>query len=310
MSAAFSGEMEVCVARRDRNNSVEPIVGIVVGLAFLASAAKSNIMGVLGTALLIAAIVASIGAAVYYLFFRRSAPYASDNKFRPTRLAPVPALPPRRYSPPPPIDDPFVVDFESPSNNIEPPPIAPLRWNMDLLRNLEWKQFETVCTAYLAMTGYEAKETRIGADGGVDIRIHKPGDPDSTALVQCKSWNTYKVGIKPVRELYGVMAAEGASRGIFMTSASFTSEAEGFARGKIDLIDGATLLNSILELTNEQQQRLLKIATEGDYMTPTCPQCGVKMVTRTSKSGQNSGNPFWGCPRYPRCRQTLAAPRG
>lgn len=39
--------------------------------------------------------------------------------------------------------------------------------------------------------------------------------------------------------------------------------------------------------------------------TPNCPQCGVPMVLRVAKKGEQSGNQFWGCPNYPRCRQTL-----
>lgn len=38
---------------------------------------------------------------------------------------------------------------------------------------------------------------------------------------------------------------------------------------------------------------------------PTCPRCGVEMVLRTAKKGEQSGSQFWGCPNYPRCRQTI-----
>lgn len=37
---------------------------------------------------------------------------------------------------------------------------------------------------------------------------------------------------------------------------------------------------------------------------PTCPQCGSSMVRRLARRGRNSGNYFWGCPRFPRCRGT------
>lgn len=35
-----------------------------------------------------------------------------------------------------------------------------------------------------------------------------------------------------------------------------------------------------------------------------CPRCKSKLVLRTAKRGRNSGNKFWGCSRYPRCRGT------
>jgi hypothetical protein len=179
----------------------------------------------------------------------------------------------------------------------------PQAWTRQVLGSLEWKRFETVCAEYLRLRGYEPKETRIGADGGVDIRIYKPGIEKSVGIVQCKAWNTYKVGVKPVRELFGVMAAEGVDLGLFMTSGEFTSEATAFAEGKtLELISGGKLLGEIRKLPADQQRGLLRSALEGDYRTPTCPQCGVKMTLR---QGQGSHSKFWGCPIYPRCRATL-----
>lgn len=37
---------------------------------------------------------------------------------------------------------------------------------------------------------------------------------------------------------------------------------------------------------------------------PLCPHCGVPMVVRVAKRGARSGRRFYGCPNYPRCRQT------
>lgn len=38
---------------------------------------------------------------------------------------------------------------------------------------------------------------------------------------------------------------------------------------------------------------------------PLCPQCGAKMIKRTASRGANSGNTFWGCSRYPKCKAIL-----
>jgi len=35
---------------------------------------------------------------------------------------------------------------------------------------------------------------------------------------------------------------------------------------------------------------------------PLCPKCGAKMVQRTATRGANTGNTFWGCSRYPKCK--------
>ena len=153
------------------------------------------------------------------------------------------------------------------------------------------------------MIGFEPRETRIGADGGIDIWVYKQGIEKPVGIVQCKAWTTYKVGVKPVRELFGVMAAEGIANGKFITSGEYTSEALAFATGKrLQLISGEMLLNSIRKLPAEKQAALLKKATAGDFRTPTCPQCGAKMKLR---QGRDGGREFWGCPQFPRCKARL-----
>ncbi len=184
-------------------------------------------------------------------------------------------------------------------------PVKTRSWDVSVLREIEWKRFEKVCTEYLRMAGFVAKETKVGADGGVDILVSKMGDDTFKGIVQCKAWNTYKVGVKPIRELFGIMAADRISTGIFMTSGDFTSEAEEFAKGKINLVWGEKFINQIKMLSEEDQKWLLDVALEGDYRTPTCPQCDIKMTLRESSKGRNTGGQFWGCVRYPRCKQTL-----
>lgn len=92
------------------------------------------------------------------------------------------------------------------------------KWDVSILHEIEWKRFETVCTEYLRMSGFVATETNVGADGGVDIHVSKLGDDTFKGIVQCKAWTTYKVGVKPIRELFGIMAADRISSGIFITS--------------------------------------------------------------------------------------------
>jgi restriction system protein len=81
------------------------------------------------------------------------------------------------------------------------------------------------------------------------------------------------------------MAAEKVDRGMFVSSGKFTSAAEEFAKGKILLVSGARFLELIRKLPEDKQQKLLNIALEGDYRTPTCPQCDVKMIRKDVKKG-------------------------
>jgi len=39
--------------------------------------------------------------------------------------------------------------------------------------------------------------------------------------------------------------------------------------------------------------------------TPSCPKCGVPMVLRTAARGSRKGEKFYGCPNYPKCRETV-----
>jgi restriction system protein len=72
------------------------------------------------------------------------------------------------------------------------------------------------------------------------------------------------------------------------------------------LIDGDMLLMMILRLPAEVKESLLGFAVEGDYATPTCPSCGIKMNSVQGKEGRPA---FWGCHNYPRCRQKLGMRR-
>ena len=76
------------------------------------------------------------------------------------------------------------------------------------------------------------------------------------------------------------------------------------AKHHIELIDGTRLLDAFAALAPEKSLALLKLATKGDFLTPTCPDCSIKMVSRKSTG---EGRAFWGCENYPRCKQTISS---
>jgi len=177
----------------------------------------------------------------------------------------------------------------------------PLSWSLTLLRELEWKRFEQVSAELFCLLGFRAEMLAQGPDGGIDIKLFTVDGMKPSAIVQCKSWITRQVGIKPLRELLGVMAHEKVSEGIFLATGNFTNEATEFAKAnRIDVVNGQRYLEMIQTLSEEAQQQLLRTATEGDYRTPSCPSCGIKLVRRTAARGE-----FWGCSAFPRCRYTL-----
>jgi Restriction endonuclease len=177
-------------------------------------------------------------------------------------------------------------------------------FSQELLDALEWRRFEQLVTWYFQKTGFEARRSRVGADGGVDIHVFNRGVDRPFAYVQCKAWYAYKVGVKPIRELFGVMAADRISTGYFITTGGFSAEAHDFAKGRdMKLITGGYLLEKLNSLPESDRSDILQHVTAGDYRTPTCPRCDVKMVRRTGSDGD-----FWGCPNYsrrPSCRQTF-----
>jgi len=173
--------------------------------------------------------------------------------------------------------------------------------DINSIRALSWKQFEELVGEAYRRQGYKVTENPgSGPDGGVDLTLRKD---DQLVLVQCKQWRSQKVGVKIVRELYGVMADSQASKGVIVTCGYFTQEALDFAIGKpIELIGGNALVELIRTVQSEPQ---IQAEPKSDGI-PSCPQCGSSMVLRTAKKGSNSGKQFWGCSNFPKCRSTLA----
>jgi restriction system protein len=186
-------------------------------------------------------------------------------------------------------------EWASPPNKA----INAAQWTLELLLALEWKRYELLCKEWLIVNGYNARLTTIGADGGIDIKISN-AQRKMIAIAQCKAWRQ-KINVNLIREFYGVMTSEHVTKGYFFTTSDFTADALHFSRGKnIELITGEYLLKQILLLDANKQQYLYQLATEGDYSTPTCPSCNIKMIKRSSEKGE-----FWGCQNYPRCKTIL-----
>jgi len=183
-----------------------------------------------------------------------------------------------------------------------------LQQHLDIawLNNLSWQDFERQVAEVYRQQGYWVDEVGGGgADGGVDLRLRRDG---TTVIVQCKRWKTFMVGVKPVRELFGVMTAEKADRAIFITSGIYTDEALRFAEGKpLELVDGAQLAEMLRQFQQSLKQSL-EPSTSTAFAAPAlhpviaaetparpkCPRCASDMVLRRAKSGQHAGREFWG----------------
>lgn len=178
---------------------------------------------------------------------------------------------------------------------------------LDWVNGLSWQEFENLVGEIFRARGYLVENLGGGgADSGIDLRLSRQGEK---TLVQCKRWKVFKVGVKPIREFFGVMTSEGVDQGVFVSSGIYTKEAMRFAEGKpLELIDGAQFaeMAKAVQAHGRLQKATMAVTPLEDTTPerPACPTCGKPMVLRRAKTGKNAGQNFWGCSRFPQCRGT------
>lgn len=116
---------------------------------------------------------------------------------------------------------------------------------------MHWEDFEhlirEVFEKEFAKEGAEVKITQASKDGGVDAIIFDPNPiKGGKYIIQAKRY-TNVVGVSAVRDLYGTVLNEGASKGILVTTSDYGHDSYEFAKDKpITLLNGSNLLH-ILE---------------------------------------------------------------
>jgi restriction system protein len=115
------------------------------------------------------------------------------------------------------------------------------------LASMDWEDFEhlirEVFGKEFSSNGGEVKVTQASRDGGVDAIAFDP-DPikGGKIVIQAKRY-TNTVGVSAVRDLYGTVMNEGATKGILVTTADYGPDAYEFAKGKpLTLMNGSNLL--------------------------------------------------------------------
>lgn len=189
----------------------------------------------------------------------------------------------------------------------------------DGIASMSWREFEALVGEFFRRQGYSVvQQGGAGPDGGVDVLLQKGSD---RYLVQCKHWRALRVGVQPVRELYGVMAARRVAGGFVVTSGEFTEEARRFAEGReIQLIEGNALQRGVRAQAAPapasratgnrpmpiRPEELAPMAEPAARSTPSCPLCSAPMVLRQARNGAAPGKQFWGCSSYAqtKCRGT------
>lgn len=116
------------------------------------------------------------------------------------------------------------------------------------LAAMDWEDFEHLIRELFEKEfnsrGGEVKVTQSSRDEGVDAIAFDP-DPISGGkiVIQAKRY-TRTVGVAAVRDLYGTVMNEGATKGILVTTSDFGPDAHKFATSKpLTLLNGANLLH-------------------------------------------------------------------
>jgi restriction system protein len=115
------------------------------------------------------------------------------------------------------------------------------------LATMDWEDFEHLCRELFerafASVGAEVKVTQASRDQGVDAVVFDP-DPlrGGKIIIQAKRY-TNTVDVSAVRDLYGAVVSEGATKGILVTTSQYGPDSYAFAKDKpLSLLNGRELL--------------------------------------------------------------------
>lgn len=140
------------------------------------------------------------------------------------------------------------------------------------LASMDWEDFEHLIRELFekefSQNGGEVKVTQASRDGGVDAIAFDP-DPirGGKIVIQAKRY-TNTVGVSAVRDLYGTVVNEGATKGILVTTSDYGPDSYAFATNKpITLLNGSNLLyllekhghHAIIDLKGAKRELNLKI---------------------------------------------------
>jgi restriction system protein len=109
-------------------------------------------------------------------------------------------------------------------------------------------EFESLITNLFTKMGLETRLTQASRDGGVDCVAFDPRPIfGGKVVIQAKRYKN-TVGVSAVRDLFGTMQNEGASKGILVTTSGYGAASFQFAQGKpLELLSGANLLYLLAE---------------------------------------------------------------
>lgn len=126
---------------------------------------------------------------------------------------------------------------------------------LDRVWEQSWDEFEQLVLDVLHAIGYGGGRpdagTRLGQSGdeGVDGVIREDELGLDLIYVQAKHWKN-PVGRPEIQKFFGALHGKRATKGVFITTSTFTSEAEAYAEGvtpRVILVDGKRLAGLMID---------------------------------------------------------------
>ena len=104
-------------------------------------------------------------------------------------------------------------------------------------------EFESLITNLFTRMGLETRQTQASRDGGVDcVAFDNRPIFGGKVIIQAKRYKN-TVPVSAVRDLFGSVHNEGASKGILVTTSGFGQASFEFAKDKpLELLSGSNLL--------------------------------------------------------------------
>ncbi len=133
------------------------------------------------------------------------------------------------------------------------------------LMELSPSEFESLITNLFSKMGLDTKLTQPSRDGGVDcVAFDSRPILGGKVIIQAKRYKN-TVGVSAVRDLFGTLHNEGASKGILVTTSGFGKATYDFANGKpLELITGSNLLYLLKQYADVEA----KIEIPADWVDP------------------------------------------
>jgi hypothetical protein len=171
------------------------------------------------------------------------------------------------------------------------------QFSAEFLGQLEWKRFEELVEAYYSKTGVVATRNKGGPASAAQVKIAWKGEPRPFAMVRCISHPPDLIEVKPLQELYTLLAAEDIRRGYVVTTGRFSVPARDYAEEKhLTLLPGEIFLEKLNALPGPARTEIMNAASAGDCTTPSCPTCEAKMTRSTEVPSD------WRCATHPDAR--------